>query len=135
MKALALAVALGAPAIAIAEADPTPAPPAAATLAIDPGEDAAIAERLRGQRFARLPGAIRIDDAGGDGPPWIGTVARRDRDLWLVGDGFALRLTGPLARARLAGPGYAIWVTGAITGDAIAAHRLGVLRRPRADRR
>ncbi len=129
MRSLALAVALGAP--ATAQADPTPAPPAAATLAIDPGEEAAIAERLRGQRLARLPGAIRIDDAGGEGPPWVGTVARRGGALWLVGDGFALRLTGPLARARLAGPGYAIWATGAVTGDALAAHRLGVLRRPR----
>jgi len=130
VKARLLAIALSP---ALAHAEPTPAPPAAATLAIDPGEAAAIGERLRGQRIAVQPGAIRIDDAGGDGRPWIGMVARRARELWLVGDGFALRLTGPLARARLAGPGYAIWVTGAITGDAIAAHRLGVLRRPRAD--
>lgn len=107
-----------------------PVPPRAATLQVEGPARADVLARLAGQRATPVAGGVRIDDAGGEGPPWVGTVARRADGLWLIGDGFAWRLTGPLARARVAGPGYAIWVTGALSGDALAAHRLGVLRRP-----
>lgn len=102
---------------------------AAAVLAIDPGEADAIAARLIGQRFtiAADRASVTIEDIAGDGPPTIGVVERRGDALWL-GDH---ELTGPLARPRLAGPGYTIWVIGAAGADgSIRVRRLGVLRRP-----
>jgi|GEM_PF-2301550 len=87
----------------------------------------AMLDRLVGQRVGWRDGVLIIDDVGGVGRPWIGIVERRGAALWLVGAGFELRLTGPLARPRLAGVGYLIWITGARSGEAIAAQRLGVL--------
>ena len=103
---------------------------AAAVLAIDPSEADAIASRLAGQRFtiAADRTSITIEDVAGLGPPEIGVVERRGDELYLG----AHKLTGPLARPRLAGPGYTIWVIGDVAPDgSIAIKRLGVLRRPR----
>ena len=126
--ALAAILVIAAPAIARADA-----PAAAAVLAIDPGEADAIAARLRGQRFTITADrrAIAIDDIAGDGRPWVGVVERRGEALWLVTEVGAIRLRGPLARPRITGPGYAIWVVGDRAGDALDARRVGVLRRPR----
>jgi len=126
--ALAAIAVIAAPAIARADA-----PTSAAVLAIDPDQAEAIAARLRGQRFAIAADrrAIAIDDIAGEGRPWVGVVERRGEALWLVTAVGALRLGGPLARPRIAGPGYAIWVVGDRAGDALDARRLGVLRRPR----
>lgn len=102
---------------------------AAAVLAIDPGEADAIAARLAGQRFtiAADRASVTIEDVAGLGPPTIGVVERRGDELWLADH----RLTGPLARPRLAGPGYTIWVIGDVAADgSIRVTRLGVLRRP-----
>jgi hypothetical protein len=120
----ALAAAVGAGA---ARAEPV-------ALSIDPAEADAIAARLAGQRFAIAADrrSVRIDDVAGDGPPVIGVVERRGDASYLVrGDGPALRITGPLARPRIAGPGYTVWISGAVAEGTIAAKRLGVLRRPR----
>ena len=103
---------------------------AAAVLAIEPSEADAIAARLVGQRFtvAADHRSITIEDIAGLGPPEVGVVERRGDDLYLG----AHKLTGPLARPRLAGPGYTIWVIGAPAADgSIRVDRLGVLRRPR----
>jgi len=134
--AAALAVLLGATTPAAAAPPPppatvaAPAPAAAASIAIAAGTGPAMLARLAGQR-ARLDGdRLVIDDIAGEGPPWIGVVERRGPALWLVGETFARRLTGPLARPRLAGPGYLVWVTGAPVGDTLVARRLGVLAAP-----
>jgi hypothetical protein len=103
---------------------------AAAVLAIDPAEADAIAARLAGQTFtiAADRATVTITDCAGDGAPLVGVVERRGDELWL-GDH---RLTGPLARPRIAGPGYTVWVIGAAAADgSIRVKRLGVLRRPR----
>ena len=126
--AMSAAVALATSA-AVARADQPPAPPTAA-LTLAPGEAPALARRLLGLRYQLDATRLTITDAGGDGAPWIGVVERRGPALWLIGDGFAWRLAGPLARPRLAGPGYTLWVTGRVDGDALTAGRLGVLRRP-----
>ncbi|MEZ4403519.1 MAG: hypothetical protein R3B06_26080 [Kofleriaceae bacterium] len=86
--------------------------------------------RLPGQRAGWRDGALWIDDIAGEGRPWIGVVERRGDALWLRGAGFAWRLVGALARPRLAGPGYLVWATGAVAGDALAVRRLGVLAPP-----
>jgi hypothetical protein len=109
---------------------------AANLLAIDPAEEPAIAARLAGQRFtvAADHASIAIDDVAGEGAPIVGVVERRGDELWLVpadAAAPALKLTGPLARARIAGPGYTVWITGDPAGGAIRVRRLGVLRRPR----
>lgn len=87
-------------------------------------------DRLRGHRVRWQDGVLAIDDVAGTGRPWIGVVERRGAALWLAGDGFALRLTGPLARPRLAGPGYLMWAAGDRDRDALAVRRLGVLAAP-----
>jgi hypothetical protein len=66
----------------------------------------------------------------GEGEPLVGVVERDGDALVLVTEESRFRLTGPLARPRIAGPGYTIWVTGAVTAGAIRARRLGILRRP-----
>lgn len=82
--------------------------------------------RLAGQRVRWQEGVLAIEDVAGEGRPWIGVVERRGEALWLVGE-VALRMTGPLARPRLAGPGYLVWATGERVGDTLAVRRLGVL--------
>jgi hypothetical protein len=83
----------------------------------------AAAQRLAGHRIAIAPDqrSLEILDIAGEGVPVVGVVERDGRDLVLVTSE---------ARLRLAGPGYTIWVTGAIADGAITAHRLGILRRP-----
>jgi hypothetical protein len=105
-------------------------------LAIDPAEADAIAARLDGQRFtiAADKASVTIDDVAGLGPPEVGVIELRGDALWLVpaGGAPAARLTGPLARPRIAGPGYTVWVIGEAAADgSIRARRLGILRRPR----
>jgi hypothetical protein len=105
-------------------------------LAIDPAEADAIAARLEGQRFtiAADRTSVEIDDVAGLGAPEVGVIELRGDALWIVPAGGApARLTGPLARPRIAGPGYTVWVIGEAAPDgSIRARRLGILRRPRA---
>ncbi|MBK9036054.1 MAG: hypothetical protein IPL61_33220 [Myxococcales bacterium] len=124
--ALALACALGAP---IGSAGAGPRASGRWPVA-DPAAARAMLGRLIGHHVGWRDGVLVIDDVAGAGRPWVGTVERRGAALWLVGDGFAWRLRGPLARPRLAGPGYVIWAIGALAGDALVLRRLGVLAPP-----
>ena len=122
-----------APAVIGPDARATPsqaAPPEAAIVVAPPTEIAGMARRLEGQGYRVGDGVLLIDDVAGAGRPWIGVVERRGPSLWLVTAVAALELTGPLARPRIAGPGYTVWVTGRRRGARLEAMRLGVLRRP-----
>ena len=82
--------------------------------------------RLAGHTVTRTDDGYEIDDIAGEGKPIVGVVERRGRELWVAG----YRLTGPLARPRIAGPGYKVWVLGDIAGTTLRARRLGVLASP-----
>jgi hypothetical protein len=93
----------------------------------------AIAARLAGQTIERDARAIRILDVAKEGAPRVGVVARDGEHLVLITADERLRLAGPLARPRIAGPGYAVWVIGTVArGDVptLTVRRLGILRRP-----
>ncbi len=123
--ALVALVALATP----ATADVTPAPPEAARVIAQPTALAPMAARVPG-RIVVGDGVLAIVDVGGAGAPWIGVVERRGAALWLRTALGELRLTGALARPRLAGPGYLVWAQGARVDDTLALARLGVLARP-----
>ncbi len=86
--------------------------------------------RLVGQDVIAGPDGYVIRDVAGEGAPLVGVVERRGDALWLVGDA-SVRLTGPLAHPRIAGPGYKVWVLGEREGEALRARRLGVLAPPK----
>ncbi|HTE54409.1 MAG TPA: hypothetical protein VK698_26330 [Kofleriaceae bacterium] len=91
--------------------------------------------RLAGQRVeVAADGSYRIVDVAGEGAPAVGVIERRGAELWLRSPvGPARRLRGPLAHPRIAGPGYKVWVTGAVARDgSLVVRRLGVLARPTA---
>jgi hypothetical protein len=119
--------------LAIAAPARADAPAGDAVLAVEPAELPAIQDRLRGQRttVAADRRSIAIDDIAGEGRPWVGVVERRGAELWLRTASGAARLTGALARPRIAGPGYTVWVVGTRAAEVIVVRRLGVLRRPR----
>ena len=95
-------------------------------------------DRLAGHRVTLIERAgvlvdYRIDDIAGEGTPLVGRVQMRAGQLYLhTQDGATLRLTGPLARPRIAGPGYKIWVLGDVdtASQQLHARRLGVLAPP-----
>ncbi len=103
-------------------------------LAASPkGSISAETSRLAGHTFTVSPDgkSYAIDDIAGEGKPWVGTVERIGTQLWLRTErGDSFRLAGPLARRRIAGPRYKVWVIGEVRGDALLARRLGVLRPP-----
>ena len=82
--------------------------------------------RLVGQDVAVTGDGYVIRDIAGEGPPRLGVVERRGAELWLDG----LRLDGPLAHPRIAGPGYKVWVLGEEKDGVLRARRLGVLAAP-----
>lgn len=89
--------------------------------------------RLAGHRVAVAADgrSYRILDVAGEGAPEIGVVERRGAALFLRrADGSRLRLAGPLAVPRIAGPGYKVWVLGRVERGALVARRLGVLAPP-----
>lgn len=96
----------------------------------DPQAARAMLDRLRGHHAGWHDGALDIIDVAGAGRPWVGVVERRGADLWLVGATFAWRLRGPLARPRLAGPGYVVWAIGPLGERDLRVTRLGVLAPP-----
>jgi hypothetical protein len=105
------------------------------TLAVEPDEVDAIAARLAGHtiEIAEDRRAIRVVDVAGAGAPRIGVIEREGAALVLVTAEKRWRLAGPLARPRIAGPGYTVWVLGAVDAGNVAtltARRLGILRRP-----
>jgi len=129
--------------VAIAAAASAHAQPAASAPDVAPEIRAELA-RLEGQRVrilhqdtndATLGRRYIIDDVAGEGAPVVGVVERRGQALWLVAeDGASYRLAGPLARPRIAGPGYKIWALGVVmarSGERVlVARRLGVLAPP-----
>lgn len=104
----------------------------AAVLTGEPAEIDAMAARLVGHtiEIAADHRSLTIVDVAGEGAPRVGMVERDGEHLVLVSGEERLRLEGPLARPRIAGPGYTIWVTGSVADGAIRAKRLGILRRP-----
>lgn len=129
--AAGLAAGPGVSSVARAEAPSSPSSPSSGRWPVaEPAAARAMLDRLVGQRAGWHDGVLTIVDIAGAGPPWIGVVERRGQALWLVGDGVAWRLSGPLARPRLAGPGYLIWAIGAPAGDRLEVTRLGVLAPP-----
>lgn len=89
-------------------------------------------DRLEGHTVATAEGGgYVIEDVAGEGPPLVGVVERRGAELWLRTATESVRLTGPLARPRIAGPGYKVWVLGDRNpGGTLHARRLGVLAPP-----
>ncbi len=81
--------------------------------------------RLEGQAAALGPDGLDIADVAGEGRPLVGVVERRGDELWLSPPG--VRLVGPLAHPRIAGPGYVIWALGPVAGEGLRPVRLGVL--------
>ena len=89
---------------------------------------AAELSRLAGQDVAVSGDGYVIRDVAGEGPPLVGVVERRGEELWLVGDE-TVRLAGPLATPRIAGPGCKVWVLGdRDASGALQARRIGVLQ-------
>ena len=105
-----------------------PAPVEAALVIAAPADLDPMRARLAGHTFRIGDGVLAIDDIAGNGRPWIGTVERRGDALWLLTAVGSYRLAGPLARPRIAGPGYLVWVIGTRAGKVLTAVRLGVLR-------
>ncbi len=101
-----------------------------------PADVAAEVARLAGQHVDVSESTYVITDVAREGRPLVGTIERRGADLWLVptdadAGAPAVKLAGPLAHPRLAGPGYKVWVLGAPQPDgSLKPRRLGVLRRP-----
>jgi hypothetical protein len=91
-----------------------------------------MADRLIGHRFRQGDHVLLLENIAGQGRPWVGVVRSRCDALWLDTAVASLRLLGPLARPRLAGPGYLLWVTGhrAPLTSTLTIHRLGILARP-----
>ncbi len=93
---------------------------------------AAEVARLVGQDVIESRDGYVIRDVAGEGAPLVGVVERRGAELWLVGP-VTVRLSGPLAHPRIAGPGYKVWVLGDADGaGGLRARRLGVLAPPAA---
>ncbi|MCG8418147.1 MAG: hypothetical protein MJE77_09425 [Proteobacteria bacterium] len=93
-------------------------------------------ERLDGHRVSITPDGYVIEDIAGEGKPVVGVIERRGDHLVLTDrGGVSHRLTGVLARPRIAGPGYKVWALGPITGRppdlVLTPRRLGVLAPPR----
>lgn len=86
--------------------------------------------RLQGHTARIVGDEVVIDDVAGEGKPLVGVVERRGKALWLVSEDRAWELRGPLARPRIAGPGYRVWVLGERRGEVVVARRLGVMERP-----
>ena len=108
---ITLLVLLGAPHTA-------PAPALANELSRLVGHDVVVANDGRSYTIVRV---------AGEGKPIVGVVQLRGTQLWLDAGTKRYRLIGPLAIPRIAGPGYKIWVLGAVTGELLRAKRLGIL--------
>ena len=90
----------------------------------------AVLSRLQGHTARVVGGEVVIDDVAGEGKPLVGVVERRGKALWVVGAEGAWELRGPLARPRIAGPGYRVWVLGERRGAVLVARRVGIMAPP-----
>ncbi|GAB4541335.1 MAG: hypothetical protein Tsb0020_54250 [Haliangiales bacterium] len=137
LAGMTCALTVGVGSLARARAQPSPAPTAGPELA---ARYRAQLERLTGHqvRVATDGSGFVIEDAAGEGKPLVGVVERRGASLWLVTADAAYRLLGPLAKPRIAGPGYRVWIHGQRGHHAgvptLRARRLGVLAPPWARR-
>src|SRR5262245_48722759 len=90
--------------------------------------------RLVGQDVRIAGDQYEIRDVAGEGAPLVGVVERRGAELWLVtaerANARAVRLVGPLAHPRIAGPGYKVWVLGTENAQGLHARRIGILAPP-----
>lgn len=141
LTGLTCALVIGLGAVAPARAQPSPAQWLAPTTEPTPAARyREQVERLVGHRVrvAADGSGVVIEDAAGEGPPLVGVVERRGASLWLVTADAAYRLLGPLAKPRIAGPDYRVWVHGQRGHHAgvptLRARRLGVLAPPWARR-
>ncbi len=91
---------------------------------------ASMAARLRGHRFREGDHVLVLERVADRGRPWVGVVSARCDRLWLDTAMGSLVLTGPLARPRIAGPGYLVWALGRRRGNELMVWRAGVLARP-----
>jgi hypothetical protein len=131
---MTVALVRGAHAQPAASATPPSAPDIADELARLEGQRVRVLDQGTPDDRGYVPGYV-IEDVAGEGAPVIGVVERRGQALWLVAaDGASYRLAGVLARPRIAGPGYKIWVLGTVTAGGgeriLVARRLGVLAPP-----
>ncbi|MBP6628301.1 MAG: hypothetical protein KBG28_24175 [Kofleriaceae bacterium] len=116
---------------AAAQPPVSPAPADAAVVVADDDELREMTSRLVGVRFRAGDGLLHLDDVAGLGRPWVGPVVRAGQVLVLQSGGRHLELAGALARPRIAGPGYLVWVVGRRVGDVLTIERIGVLAPPR----
>ena len=87
--------------------------------------------RLVGLEVEVNADSYRIVDVAGEGAPLVGCVHREGASLYFAGAGIRLRLVGPLAVPRIAGPNYKVWVMGKIeAGTILYATRLGIVSGP-----
>lgn len=90
--------------------------------------------RLQGHQVRPAPDGYVIEDVAGEGRPLVGVIERRGDALWLVAGDAAHRLAGVLARPRIAGPGYKVWILGEVSmheGERVLVpRRIGVLAPP-----
>ena len=87
-------------------------------------------ERLVGHELVVTDTGYEIVDIAGEGPPLVGCVRRRDAHLYLETADRDLRLTGPLAVPRIAGPNYKVWILGTTQDKSLNAQRIGILAAP-----
>lgn len=111
----------------------TQPPPEAARLVAPTPELGPIAARLPGS-YRLSDGVLTVVDIAGDGPAWIGVVERRGDALFLRTAVGTFKLRGNLARPRIAGPSYLVWVQGTRftngDDDVLMVRRLGVMAAP-----
>ena len=88
--------------------------------------------RLQGQAYRLVPGGYEITDIAGEGPAMVGCIENTSEGLVFASGDKRLRLQGPLAVPRIAGPRYKVWVLGRVEGPSLYATRLGILAAPPA---
>lgn len=88
--------------------------------------------RLAGHRVtvAADGASYTLERVANEGRPVVGTIERRGASLYVRSNAATVRLAGPLARPRIAGPGYRVWVLGELRSGTLHARRLGVLSPP-----
>lgn len=88
-------------------------------------------DRLVGLRVDVGSNGYQIVDVAGEGAPLVGCVKRDGPSLYFENSEHHLRLVGPLAVPRIAGPNYKVWIMGHVeAGEVLRATRLGILSDP-----
>ncbi len=88
-------------------------------------------ERLVGQSLELGADSYTILDIAGEGAPRIGCIEKEAESLYLVDGDQRVRLSGPLAIPRIAGPNYKVWIIGDAKANAeLFVRRIGILAGP-----